>query len=476
VLLTLTSPASNATDLGYLLHKHPDRVQSFDLPVGTAHVFYPEASEARCTVALLLEVDPIGIVRGKRFGGDGFALSQYVNDCPYAASSMIAVALGKVFGTAMKGRCAARPDLEGRPLPLTIHVPAVPSDGGGALVESLFAPLGWSVTTRVEPLDPQIPRWGESRYVDTTLEGTMPLADALRHLYVLLPVLDGSKHYWVGSDEVDKLVRSGGAWLQDHPQRDVITRRYLAHQRSYVADATERLAALDDATPDLVVDPEEAEPRRVPLVRRRVDAVLTAVKDVGARRVVDLGCGEGTLLRELISDVSFTEVVGVDVSARELQRAARRLGLERMPDTQRARLTLRQSSLTYRDPAIEGYDAVVLMEVIEHVDPERLPTLERNVFAHVRPGSVIVTTPNADHNLRYEHLVAGELRHPDHRFEWGREEFAAWATRTGAAHGYTVELRPVGDEDAAAGAPTQLALFRRADTGQGSHGSHGSRG
>jgi 3' terminal RNA ribose 2'-O-methyltransferase Hen1 len=459
VLLTLTSTASSATDLGFLLHKHPDRVQRFELPVGVAHVFYPEATDQRCTAALLLEVDPVGLVRGKRFGVEGMALAQYVNDRPYAASSMLAVALGRVFGSALKGQCTAHPELVDQPLPLEVHLPAVPTDGGADLVQRLFAPLGWEVTATVEPLDPTVPSWGDSRYVALALTATLTVQEALNHLYVLLPVLDGSKHYWVTQEEVDKLLRAGGSWLSDHPDRDVIMRRYLAHQREYVIDATQRLAALDDAAPD----PLEAEPtepaRREPLVRRRRAAVVEQLTELGARRVVDLGCGEGALLRELIIDPAFTEVVGVDVSAAELRRAERRLNLDRMPDSQRARLTLLQSSATYRDSRLQQYDAVVLMEVIEHLDLDRLPALERSVFEHARPGAVIVTTPNSEFNATFEHLPAGTMRHPDHRFEWTRAEFAQWATRVADEHGYAVRFLPVGEEDPQLGSPTQMAVF-----------------
>lgn len=472
MLLTLTSTAPEATDLGYLLHKHPDRVQTFELPVGTAHVFYPEATAERCTAALLLEVDPVGLARGHHFGGDTFALAQYVNDRPYAASSMLAVALGKVFSSALKGRCTARPELVGRPLPLTIRVPAVPSDDGASMVERLFRPLGWQVAAEPVALDPAVPRWGLSRYVDLTLTGTLPLDAALSHLYVLLPVLDRAKHYWVGTDEVDKLVRSGGSWLRQHPERDLITRRYLVHQREYVVDATARLAALDDPAPedtrlddthleDTQPDDRRSDERPVPLVRQRAAAVLAALADVRAARVVDLGCGEGTLLRELLADPRIAEVLGVDVSARALEKAARRLGMDRLPDSQRARITLRQSSLTYRDRTVEGFDAAVLMEVVEHVDPDRLPALERSVFGYARPGAVVVTTPNADHNVRYAHLAAGTFRHHDHRFEWSRVEFAGWTARVAAEHGYAVELRPVGEAAPEVGPPTQLALFTR---------------
>jgi 3' terminal RNA ribose 2'-O-methyltransferase Hen1 len=481
VYLTITSTADCATDLGFLLHKHPARAQSFEVSAGMAHVFYPEATEHHCTAALLLEVDPIALVRGTRFGGDTFSLGQYVNDRPYAASSMLAVALGKVFRTAMAGRCEARPDLPGLALPLEIHVPSLPSVGGRDLVRRFFGPLGWEVEATSIPLDLTIPAWGESEYVDVRLHGTMRLSQALSHLYVLLPVLDNAKHYWVSEDEVDKLVRAGSGWLEGHPERDLIARRYLKHQKDLVLSAVGRLAEVEDALPEsldnaVADDTEsdggadtdgglatESDTRPTPLVQHRRLAVTEELKRHGASRVVDLGCGEGTLLRDLLKDASFQEILGVDVSHKALELAERRLQLERLPDTQRARLTLLQSSLTYRDDRFAGFDAVVLMEVIEHIDLPRLPSLERTVFAQARPKTVIVTTPNAEHNVRFTALAAGTMRHRDHRFEWTRTEFADWAHRVADHHGYTVRFRPIGEDDPEVGPPTQMAVFSRTD-------------
>lgn len=468
MLLTLSTTMPDATDLGYLLHKHPDRAQSFTVSTGTAHVVWPEATAERSTVALLLEVDPIGLVRGKGLrGADGFALSQYVNDRPYAASSMLAVALGSVFRTAMTGRCAARPELAGRAVPLEVHVPALPTRGGPDLVRRLFEPLGWTVTVDPVELDPTLPDWGDSSYVDLRMTGTLTVADALTQLYVLIPVLDDSKHYWMGADEIDKLLRAGAGWLAGHPERDVVTRRYLGHHRTLVAGAVARLAEVDDTEPDLLDDAavsgpadEQAELRPTPLAELRREAVLAELRAEGAATVVDLGCGEGALLRSLVPDPSFTRVLGVDVSHRALETAARRLGLDRLSETQRARVELLQSSVTYRDDRLVGHDAVVLMEVVEHVDPDRLPALARSVFGRARPVSVLVTTPNVEHNVRYD-LAPGAMRHRDHRFEWTRTQFREWAGSTASTHGYNVRFVPVGVDDAEVGPPTQMAVFRR---------------
>jgi 3' terminal RNA ribose 2'-O-methyltransferase Hen1 len=459
LLATISYSGPNATDLGYLLHKHPARVQTFEMSVGQAHVFYPEATDELCTVAVLLEVDPIGLVRNKRFGGtDSFSLGHYVNDRPYASSSMLAVALGQVFRTAMTGRCDSRPELAATPISLEIELTAVPSKGADGLATRLFEPLGWEVDETAIPLDATFPEWGDSHYTNLKLSGTIRLADALRQIYVLLPVLDDSKHYWVSDDEVGKLLRAGEGWLLEHPDRDLITRRYLAHQRSMVADATARLVELDD---DLVDDAPADKPAS-PLYAMRAEAVLAALKDVNAHRVVDLGCGEGSLLKRLIVDTSFTEIIGTDVSSRSLQAAEEKLHFRDLSDTQRARVRLLQSSVTYLDDRVAGLDAAVLMEVIEHVDPDRLASVELSVFGRARPNAVIVTTPNSEYNVLYPSLATGRFRHPDHRFEWTRAEFAEWARGICDRNGYSVEFRTVGDVDVVHGSPTQLALFRRA--------------
>jgi 3' terminal RNA ribose 2'-O-methyltransferase Hen1 len=465
VLLTITTTAEPASDLGFLLHKHPGRVQAFDVSTGVAHVFYPELGDARTTAALLLEVDPVGLVRGRQGpAGEGFALGQYVNDRPYAASSMLAVAIKEVFRTALTGRCASHQELADSAIPLELHVPALPGRGGADLVRRVFEPLGWRVTAAAAPLDPTVPDWGESRYLDVRLAGTVRLADALNHLYVLLPALDDAKHYWVSTDEVDKLVRAGGDWLARHPEKELITRRYLAHKRELTADALARLAEVDDAAPEDLDNALEgarmAEPDQpAPLSQQRRGAVLAAVRAAGATRVGDFGCGEGALVRDLLADHVIERVVATDVSARALQIAARRLRLDSMSGPARERLEIFQSSLTYRDDRLAGLDAAVLMEVIEHVDPSRLAALERVVFGSAAPSAVIVTTPNVEYNVRYQTLPRGTPRHRDHRFEWTRAQFRDWAAAVAGRNGYRARFLPVGGDDPEVGPPTQMAVF-----------------
>jgi 3' terminal RNA ribose 2'-O-methyltransferase Hen1 len=486
MLLTVTTTHRPATDLGYLLHKHPDRVHERDLPFGRAYVVYPEASEERCTAALVVDVDPVGLVRGRdgRGGGrrgrgasgpqgqDG-SLAQYVNDRPYAASSFLSVAIGKLLGTALGGRSDDRPDLPTTPLPLAVRLPVLPVRGGEPLLRRLFEPLGHAVAATPLPLDATFPAWGDSRYLDVTLTTTACLRDVLEHLFVLLPVLDDDKHYWVGTEEVDKLLRRAGRWLADHPDRELITRRYLRHDRRLATDALARLLADDPGAgdgPDAAAlegrdrahDEQEAEVERpISLNEQRMAAVVAAVERAGARTVVDLGCGPGQLVGRLLRDTQVARVVGVDVSHRALEVAARRLHLATMTPRQRERVELWQGALTYRDRRLEGFDLATVVEVVEHLDPPRLGAFERALFAHARPRTVVVTTPNVEHNVRFPSLPAGSLRHRDHRFEWTRAEFAAWAAGVAGRHGYGVEHHGIGAEDAEVGPPTQMAVFTR---------------
>jgi 3' terminal RNA ribose 2'-O-methyltransferase Hen1 len=462
MLLTLTLTRPPATDLGHLLHKHPDRLQSFSLPFGQAHVFYPEAGEDRCTAALMLEVDPVGLIRrGVRFP----RLDQYVNDRPYVASSFLSVAIARVYGTALGGRSKARPDLVDEPLPLQARIAALPCSGGDGMLRRLFEPLGYRVHAVDHPLDEMFPEWGESRYFTVDLEGEVRVRDLLAHLYVLVPVLDAEKHYWVGEDEVEKLLRRGEGWLASHPERELIVNRYLKYRRSLTSEALTKLLEDEEVDPDREVEArrveEEAVEEPLRLNEQRLGAVQAVLTARGATRVLDLGCGSGKLIQALLGEPQFTEIVGVDISHRSLELAASRLKLERLAPRQRERVRLFQTALTYRDERLAGFDAAAVVEVIEHLDRPRLRSFERVVFEHARPGAVVVTTPNREYNVRFDGLPAGNFRHRDHRFEWTRAELEDWAGEVAGRHGYSVRFLPVGPEDPEVGSPTQMAVFER---------------
>jgi len=463
MLLTLTTTHTPATDLGFLLHKHPERVHQTDLTVGRALAFYSEASDERCTACLSLDIDPIALVRGRKDARGTGLLDHYVNDRPYAASSFLSVALARTFREAMAGRSKERPDLAATPIPLEATITPLPCRGGDAIVRRLFEPLGYEVRTSAAALDPAHPEWGESPYRTLTLTATTRLSELLTHLYVLIPVLDNRKHYWVGPDEVEKLVSKGGDWLAAHPDRELIAGRYL-RWRGYAREAIVLLDERLGVEADDTVDPgagEDALEQPMRLNEQRYEAVVAALSAEGVTSVADLGCGEGKLVKRLMQERTMARIVGVDVSAFALDRAARTLNLERMSPTQRGRVDLMHGSLVYEDDRLKGLDAVTLVEVIEHVDAERLDAVERVVFARLAPRIVIVTTPNREFNAAFDGMEEGALRHSDHRFEWTRDEFRAWADGVAGRNGYTARIEGIGETQAQLGAPTQMAVFRK---------------
>jgi 3' terminal RNA ribose 2'-O-methyltransferase Hen1 len=462
LFLQITTTHQPATDLGYLLHKNPGRMHELELSFGKARLFYPEASDGECSVALLLDVDPVALVRGK--GQSDGLLDQYVNDRPYAASSFLSVAMGRLMREAMSGRSKERQGLADSAITLEALVTPLPARGGQDLVKKLFEPLGYRVTCEPIAMDPQRPDWGPSPYVTLTLIAQTQLSKLLTHLFVLIPVLDARKHYFVGDDELEKLLAKGEGWLQAHPEKELIVSRCLKGRRSLVREALARLTE-DEGEPDVVIDTarkdtaEEAIEKPLRLHDRRLDTVAETLKALGAKRVLDLGCGEGKLIARLIKDKQFDEIVGVEVGSISLQRAAERFA--DLPERVRSRIKLLHGALIYRDTRLRGYDAAALVEVIEHIELDRLSHLERSVFCDAAPGAIIVTTPNADYNVLFPTLPAGKFRHSDHRFEWSRAEFSEWGRRVAGTYGYQLRFEPLGDVDDTHGAPSQMAVFTR---------------
>lgn len=463
MLLKISTTHLPATDIGYLLSKNPERHQTFDLSFGTAHVFYPEAMAERCAVALLVDVDPVGLVRG-RGEGDG-PLTQYVNDRPYTASSFLAVAIAQVFSSGMSGNSKARPELARQPIPLEADIPVLRCRAGEDKLRRCFEPLGYTIHAQPLPLDETFPDWGPSPYFSLRLSGTVRLSDLLSHLYVLLPALDGDKHYYIGSDEVQKLIDKGADWLPAHPERDWIMSAYLKRRRSLVREALGKLLAEPEEEVQAEADSrdagEQSLERALSLNEQRMAAVENVLVKAGVHSVIDLGCGEGRLLGHLLEHRQFDRLLGIDVSCMSLERAAERLNFDRLPPLKRARIDLQQGSLTYRDPRLSGFDAACAIEVIEHVDEPRLAALERTLFEFAQPGMVVITTPNIEYNARFERLENGAFRHRDHRFEWTRAQFHAWAAGVCERFGYAVEFLPIGPVDPELGPPTQMGVFSR---------------
>ena len=464
MLLTLSTTRRPATDLGFLLHKHPDRFQSFKLSFGKAYVFYPEAADDRCTVCLALDVDAVQLARNRR-RGDQSVLGHYVNDRPYVTSSFLSTAISQVFGSALSSRCKQRPELVEQSLPLEVSLDVLPVKGGLPFLERIFQPLGYQVTAKQYALDDRFPDWGNSPYFKVHLSKHGSVSEVLNHLYVLVPVFDHQKHYFSGPDEFDKLLTKGQGWLADHPDKEIIAKRYLKFQPSLARQAVQQLCdSRSDASVESCEPAESQQPAgdaSVTLNDQRLDAVFDELTLTKAHRVIDLGCGEGKLLRRLLNSDQFHEIVGLDVSVKALEIAARRLRLDDLPPFQAQRIQLMHGSLMYRDQRLSGFDAATLVEVIEHLDPPRLAAFERVVFEFAKPNTVIVTTPNAEYNVMWESLPAGNFRHSDHRFEWTRQQFQSWIEQIATRFSYDVKQKSIGPVHDQHGSPTQMAVFKK---------------
>ena len=447
-----------ASDLGFLLHKHPDHMHRRDASVGKVTIFFPEKSLVRTTAVMHLDVDPVGLVRGKNQHNDGL-LAQYVNDRPFVASSFLSVAMGRAFAQTMAGKSKDRQALADRALPFEIRVVPVALSGDLDLVERLFEPLGYTILSPSEI--------GEEQVVDLRLSVTLRLADILKHLYVLVPVLDNFKHYYVSEEEIDKLLAKGEGWLSEHPDKELITRRALKHRRSLMNMALAHLeeTALREEEPEEApkIKPEEQLEKPLRLHALRLDTVAEVLRQNNVASVLDLGCGEGKLMSRLIKERGLARIVGVDASVRTLETAHRKLRLHQAGDAMAERVSLQMGSLTYGDRRWQGFDAATLVEVIEHIEPHRLSALVLSLFADARPGMVVMTTPNSEYNVLFDGLKDGKLRHPDHRFEWTRAEFETWANMVAEEHGYSVSFTPLGPVDDTHGGPSQMAVFKQED-------------
>ncbi|MEM9981181.1 MAG: 3' terminal RNA ribose 2'-O-methyltransferase Hen1, partial [Bacteroidota bacterium] len=301
--------------------------------------------------------------------------------------------------------------------------------------------------------------WGDSKYYTVTLTNTLRLKDLLSHLYVLMPALDNDKHYFVSHDEINKLLEKGKGWLETHPEKEQITKRYLINLNTLSRQALERLNEGDeDEQYEEEVTSAQNEKKET-LHQQRLKLVLEKLKATGAQNVIDLGCGEGKLIRMMLKEKQFQQITGMDISYVVLTKCKERLHWEEMAPKQKERINLFQGALTYKDKRLEGFDAATIVEVIEHMDENRLQAFERVVFEFAQPKNVILTTPNGEYNVMYENLEAGTMRHTDHRFEWSREVFQTWANRVAQNNNYRVQFAPIGEVDEKVGAPSQMAIF-----------------
>lgn len=477
MFLSIAVSGEHAPDLGFVLYKHPGRFFEKSASKGRVTGGFTENREDFAEFTLAVEIDPVERVRGVNWDR---GIASYVEPMPFLAASHMSQALSQALGSAMNGVLGSKdPVIDTRvkaagvkPWPLTIKVGAVRCSP--YMIESLFSELGWSVEIESHNLDvPGVSEDDDRPLHVFTLKGEATVSDALTQLYVLLPVLDPSRHYFYDESEARKLFEKGGDWLKGHSSRDLIISRYLSKSkelRGYARqlfgnfqekkDLDELIAETEELMRDWD-DPDDTSPHQ-----QRHSQIIRDVVSWGARSVIDLGCGEGRLLERLVRIAPDMRVVGIEPSAREIERARKRLSNNPGKNLD-PRVEFVHGSAMYGDERFKDFDAAILSEVIEHVDEDRLSLLARSVFGIMAPRRVVITTPNGDYN-RVFGLRPGEFRHADHRFEWTLAECQAWVVGVTAAYPYEAEITPVGgrnaDADEGHGEVSHYIVFTKKDT------------
>lgn len=462
MLINITVTGENAKALSYILWKNPDHIFDREFSSGHVVVFFSEYSNQKATASLLVLVDSVGMVRSEW----GRISSSYVDHRPYAASSIASVALKEAYSSAFAGKSetAEIDAVIKQKLPVEIELSSVWVKGGVQSIHDFFEPLGYAVNAEKLLYES---KWlkSDSCVFNVTLTGMQTILDLLRHLYVLLPALDNKKHYFVNENEIVKLLSHGEGWLETHPYKERIVSRYLIHRHNLIEEALEQLAeeVQDEETEENAAGAEEAMERPIRLQEERLQTALAVMRtlDPAPLKIGDIGCGSGDFIRLIENDRAFSEVIGMDVSSKVLQIAEKRLHLDRRNAWQSPKISLIHGSLAYKDSRLKGLDAVLMFEVIEHIDAIKLPVVEYNIFEFLTPGYVMVSTPNKEYNQLFPSLEKNALRHRDHRFEWTRDEFRQWAGAVTAKYPYEVDFFQVGPRDDNLGAPTQMAVFRK---------------
>jgi 3' terminal RNA ribose 2'-O-methyltransferase Hen1 len=440
---------------------------------GEGYVYFQENPQGDNSLSLLVDVDPLATVQGR--GQLSHMDGLYVNDRAYVPSSLLTSALTKAFGTALSGRCKERPELASTPIDWTVSVPVVTSDWRTEILWSLFGPLGYEV--RMAHVEREGHRSSHpdvaSDLTGVKLCTTATMREVLSHLVVLIQVLDQDNHRWLDEQDLDPFMRRVEGWLPEHPYGMFILKRALKHQKHLIkaviakfpaiVDSQARISSINSEMWD-ASQLEEYADQPLSLNRQRFAVVQELIERLQPRSLVDLGCGDGSFIGFLANGAllhPMERIIGMDVSASELARAKTRMEhLSSLPG-RRTPVEWLLGSLLYRDPRIKGLDMAILIEVIEHIDPWRLPALERQVFGEGGYASIVVTTPNREFNLIYGLSEEHSLRHRDHRFEWTRQEFQEWVQKIASQYGYEWQIQGIGTVSLDHGSPSQMVLFQK---------------
>ncbi|WIM41190.1 3' terminal RNA ribose 2'-O-methyltransferase Hen1 [Paenibacillus sp. PK4536] len=478
--LTIKATGTHASMISHLLAKNPNNLYDRTEKGARIRLVYTSFQPEETEVLLFVTPDPIDLVKGSP---DHYDITQYINDRELVVSSLFCSYIRPALGTALNGKPKADYiDWVEHPFTLHMSMGPVASDLPDSMIESLFQPLGYEVQMERGEIDYSFDLKNRSTVRHIQISGQQTLQHMLRQLYILIPVLDNYKHYYISDDEIERLQRYGEGWLSTHPQHDLIIKRSLrfaplikeyeqkvakneditnvsTELSTHQAEASEMKSELSEDQ-DKQYDSNQTEPPVIRLNELRYRAIVEQVSQLPQhKQIVDFGAGEGKLSVRLGEIEGVEQIWAVEPSMQSQLRAIDRFAkLEGRTDYVIPVVTT--GSLFYRDERWVDQDVIILCEVIEHINEVRLPQVIHTLFTDYRPQTLIMTTPNREYNEVYQ-MGKDEIRHTDHRFEWTRAELEQYCTQWIQDRPYTFTLSGIGEKHEQYGQPTQMVVFHR---------------
>ncbi len=432
--------------VSYLIAKNPNNVYERNEKGFKVRLVYSIFNKEEVQFVIYVKPDPIDLVRNS---SDLLDITHYINDREFAVSSLFITAIRKALGTALNGK----PDEEYQkwvehPFDIEVAFGPVATDLRDQDVADLFEPIGYQV--EIERGESTIRTRSSARFVKVS--GRQTVQNALKHVSILIPVIDNYKHYFLDEREVEKLERYGEGWLENHPLKQLIVKRALRFNA---------LISQSKYYEKKQHYPKQAESPKIRLNDLRYEAILNVIQTLSQKdTIVDLGAGEGRLSVQLGFLEGVKEILSIEPSNKSRLKAIERFEQVKVKEGYVEPQSL-PGSLFYFDSRLQNKDIIILCEVIEHINEDRLPKIFETILHDYRPKTLIVTTPNQEYNVLYE--MDDEMRHDDHRFEWTRAEFAQHVEGWAVSYPYQVTIRGIGEEHPIHGHPTQMAIFRRED-------------
>lgn len=443
--LTIRATGDNVKAISYLVSKNPENLYERNQKGHLVRMFYSKFADKELEMTVFVTPDPLELMQNK---SNSFDITHYINDREFAVSSIFCSFIRSALGTALNGQPKEEyAQWVGHEFPFVLELGPVASTLSDQQLKDLFEPMGYQVDIERPEIHYSFQLKESSTVRTLTLTGYQTLQNSLRHLFVLIPVIDNYKHYFIDEKEIEKLERYGDGWLEEHPMREMIYRQALRFKEIY---------SLVES-PNTEEKPEEPV-RKVRLNEMRYEKIVETAKLLKPNSIVDFGSGEGKLAVQLGFINGVQEVLAVEPSQAATLKAVKRF--EKVKDRSSfIEPTTLWGSLFYYDERLKGKDLIILCEVIEHIDAQRLPKAFDTILNLYAPESLIITTPNQEYNEIYD--MEDHFRHDDHRFEWTRQEFQEWCKARNHLDLYELEFSGIGEENLNQGFPTQMCVFKR---------------